>query len=98
MPRTIRYVDAWVGARLQLRRKELGLSQAALGEKLGVTFQQIQKYEKGKNRVSAGVLYEISKALDVPVGYFFEDFEEPRAVLKRRRHSPSRRTGEAADV
>jgi transcriptional regulator with XRE-family HTH domain len=88
MPRTIRYVDAWVGARIQLRRRELGLSQAALGEKLGVSFQQVQKYESGKNRVSAGVLYEISKALDVPVGYFFEDFEEPRAAL--RRHRPSR--------
>ena len=47
----------------------------------------MQKYESGKNRVSAGVLYEISKALDVPVGYFFEDFEEPRAVLKSRRRS-----------
>jgi transcriptional regulator with XRE-family HTH domain len=87
MPRTIRYVDAWVGARVQLRRRELGLSQAALGEKLGVTFQQVQKYEKGRNRVSAGVLYEISKALNVPVGYFFEDFEEPRAALRRRRRS-----------
>jgi transcriptional regulator with XRE-family HTH domain len=47
----------------------------------------VQKYENGKNRVSAGVLYEISKALNVPVGYFFEDFEEPRAVLRRRRRS-----------
>ena len=87
MPRTIRYVDAWVGARLQLRRRELGLSQTELGEKLGVSFQQVQKYEKGRNRVSAGVLYEISKALNVPVGYFFEDFEEPRATLRRRRRS-----------
>jgi transcriptional regulator with XRE-family HTH domain len=85
MPRTIRYVDAWVGARIQLRRRQLGLSQATLGEKFGVSFQQVQKYESGKNRVSAGVLYEISKALDVPIGYFFEDFEEPRAALRRRR-------------
>jgi transcriptional regulator with XRE-family HTH domain len=75
MPRTIRYVDAWVGARLQLRRRELGLSQTELGEKLGLSFQQVQKYEAGKNRVSAGVLYEISKALSVPVGYFFEDLK-----------------------
>jgi transcriptional regulator with XRE-family HTH domain len=87
MPRTIRYVDSWVGARLQLRRREFGLSQNELGEKLGVSFQQIQKYEKGSNRVSAGALYEISKALNVPVGYFFEDFEEPCAVLRRRRRS-----------
>jgi len=90
MPRTIRYVDAWVGARVLLRRRELGLSQAELGEKLGVSFQQVQKYEKGRNRVSAGMLYEISKALDVPVGYFFEDFEEPRAALSRNQRSPLR--------
>jgi transcriptional regulator with XRE-family HTH domain len=87
MPRTIRYVDAWVAARIQLRRRELGLSQTELARKLGVSFQQVQKYEKGTNRVSAGVLYEISKVLDVPVGYFFEDFEEPRAVLRSRRRS-----------
>ena len=87
MPRTIRYVDAWVGARVLLRRRELGLSQTELGEKLGVSFQQVQKYEKGRNRVSAGMLYEISKARNVPVGYFFEDFEELRAVLKSRRRS-----------
>ena len=87
MPRTIRHVDAWVGSRLQLRRRELGLSQGGLDKKLGVSFHQVLKYERGLNRVSAGVLYEISKALKVPVGYFFEDFEEPRIVLKRRRRS-----------
>jgi transcriptional regulator with XRE-family HTH domain len=76
-----------VGARIQLRRRELGLSQTDLVQKLDVSFQQVQKYETGKNRVSAGVLYEISKALDVSVGFFFEDFEEPRAVLRRRRRT-----------
>ena len=80
-------MDARVGVRLQQRRRELGLSQTELGQKLGLSFQQVQKYETATNRVSAGVLYEISKALAVPVGYFFEDFEEPRAVRRSRRRS-----------
>jgi transcriptional regulator with XRE-family HTH domain len=65
--------DAYVGSRLRLRRKMLGLSQEKLGEKLGITFQQIQKYEKGTNRVGASRLQAISAALDVPVSYFFPD-------------------------
>jgi transcriptional regulator with XRE-family HTH domain len=75
MPKTIRDVDASVGARLLLRRKELGLSQSAVGEKVGLTFQQIQKYENGVNRISAGVLYALSRVLEVPIKYFFEDCE-----------------------
>lgn len=73
VPKTVRKIDTLVGARVRLRRKDVGFSQTALGEKLGVSFQQIQKYETGKNRISAGSLYELSKALSVPVGYFFED-------------------------
>ena len=65
----------FIGARLRLRRREHGLSRGALGEALAVTFQQIQKYEIGMSCVSAGTLYEISKALDVPIGYFFEGYE-----------------------
>jgi transcriptional regulator with XRE-family HTH domain len=76
VPKIFRDVDASVGRRLRLRRNELGLSMAALGEKTGVTYQQIQKYESGTNRISAGVLYVMSKELGVPVTYFFEDAEE----------------------
>ena len=64
-------IDVIVGKRIRLRRLQLSLSQTDLGQKLGVAFQQVQKYEKGTNRVSCSRLYEISKILDVPVTYFF---------------------------
>ena len=67
--------DVYVGSRIRMRRKILGLSQEKLGEKLGITFQQIQKYEKGTNRVGASRLQAMSGALDVPVSYFFPDAE-----------------------
>jgi transcriptional regulator with XRE-family HTH domain len=66
-------IDVLVGSRIRIFRKGRKMSQAQLGEKLGVTFQQIQKYEKGKNRVGASRLQMISTALDVPVGQFFTD-------------------------
>jgi transcriptional regulator with XRE-family HTH domain len=66
-------IDVMVGKRIRLRRVQLGLSQTELGKKLGVTFQQVQKYENGANRVSASRLYEISTALDVPIIFFFMD-------------------------
>jgi len=65
--------DVYVGTRIRMRRKMLGLSQEKLGEKLGITFQQIQKYEKGTNRVGASRLQAMSDALEVPVAYFFPD-------------------------
>ncbi|HEX9904636.1 MAG TPA: helix-turn-helix transcriptional regulator [Propylenella sp.] len=65
--------DIYVGGRIRMRRKILGLSQERLGEKLGITFQQIQKYEKGTNRVGASRLQAMSTALEVPVSYFFPD-------------------------
>lgn len=65
--------DVYVGSRIRLRRNMLGLSQEKLGEQLGITFQQIQKYEKGTNRVGASRLQAISEILDVPVSYFFEE-------------------------
>jgi transcriptional regulator with XRE-family HTH domain len=65
-------VDIHVGSRVRLRRTLLGLSQERLGEAIGLTFQQIQKYENGANRVSASRLYAISCILDVPVAFFFE--------------------------
>lgn len=66
-------IDVHVGSRIRLRRNMLGLSQEKLGENLGITFQQIQKYEKGTNRVGASRLQAISSVLNVPVSFFFED-------------------------
>lgn len=66
-------IDIHVGSRIRLRRNMIGMSQEKLGEKLGITFQQIQKYEKGTNRVGASRLQAISSILDVSVSFFFED-------------------------
>lgn len=71
-PRSPNPVDVHVGARVRLRRKLLKMSQEKLGERLGVTFQQVQKYERGANRVGASRLWKISEVLDVPVSYFYE--------------------------
>ena len=68
-------IDRVVGQRIRWRRKELKLTQEQLGELLSLTFQQVQKYEKGVNRVSAGRLYEMSTVLSVPITYFFEGAE-----------------------
>lgn len=65
-------VDLHVGARIRMRRKLLAVSQERLAEQLGLTFQQVQKYERGANRVSASKLYEIARALQTSVAYFFE--------------------------
>jgi transcriptional regulator with XRE-family HTH domain len=64
--------DPHVGNRMRLRRMLIGMSQERLGELLGLTFQQIQKYEKGVNRIGAGRLFDISRILGVPIEYFFE--------------------------
>lgn len=69
-------VDMHVGTRLRMRRSLLGLSQEKLAEAIGLTFQQIQKYERGTNRVSASRLYQFGKILEVPVSYFFEKYSE----------------------
>ena len=66
-------IDVHVGRRLRLRRTLLGLSQERLGELLGLTFQQVQKYERGANRIGSSRLYELSQILDVPVSFFFDD-------------------------
>ena len=66
-------VDIHVGSRVRLRRTMLGMSQEKLGESLGITFQQIQKYEKGSNRIGASRLQRISEVLTVPVSFFFEE-------------------------
>jgi transcriptional regulator with XRE-family HTH domain len=66
-------VDVHVGSRVRLRRMLLGMSQEKLGEHLGLTFQQIQKYEKGINRIGASRLFDLSKVLAVPVQFFYEE-------------------------
>jgi transcriptional regulator with XRE-family HTH domain len=81
-------VDTHVGSRVRLRRMLLGMSQERLGESMGLTFQQVQKYEKGVNRIGASRLFQISKILDVPVQFFFE--EAPHAD-----GAPARGTAEA---
>lgn len=68
-------VDAHVGARIRLRRMLIGMSQEKLGDSLGVTFQQIQKYERGANRISASKLYEVSRVLGVQVQHFYDGVE-----------------------
>jgi len=72
-PRTPGTVDEYIGARMRESRLALGMTQESLGELVGVTFQQVQKYEKGANRVSAARLFEICKALNVPLATMFED-------------------------
>jgi|APSaa5957512535_1039671.scaffolds.fasta_scaffold256410_1 transcriptional regulator with XRE-family HTH domain len=68
-------IDIYVGKRVRLRRKLLGLTQSDLANKLDITFQQIQKYEKGENRISASKLYEIGATLGNNVAYFFDGYE-----------------------
>jgi transcriptional regulator with XRE-family HTH domain len=72
-------IDAQVGNRLRLRRMMIGMSQERLGELLGLTFQQVQKYEKGVNRIGAGRLFEIARILGVPIFYFYESVSEKLA-------------------
>jgi transcriptional regulator with XRE-family HTH domain len=68
-------VDVHVGSRVRMQRMLIGMSQEKLGEALGLTFQQVQKYEKGANRIGASRLYEIGAVLGVPIEYFFEGLE-----------------------
>jgi transcriptional regulator with XRE-family HTH domain len=78
-PECLEDVDIYVGGRLRSRRKRLGITQTALAQRIGVTFQQVQKYEKGANRISASRLYQLSLVLDVPVAYFFEELPQMQA-------------------
>jgi transcriptional regulator with XRE-family HTH domain len=66
-------IDVHVGSRVRLRRTLLGMSQEKLGEAIGLTFQQVQKYERGANRIGASRLFDLSRVLDVPVSFFFDD-------------------------
>ena len=78
-PRGPNPIDKHVGARVRLRRQLLNMSQEKLGEELGVTFQQIQKYERGANRIGAGRLWMLAHTLDVPVSFFYEGVKESMA-------------------
>lgn len=69
--------DALIGARIRRRREEMGFTQSELGALAGVTYQQVQKYERGDNRVSGSMLYRIAKALGASVQYFFQDLPDP---------------------
>ncbi len=86
-------VDVHVGRRLRLRRTLLGMSQEKLGEAIGLTFQQVQKYERGTNRIGASRLFDLSRVLDVPVGFFFEEMSEDVAA-----QSPGRARGKVRPI
>ena len=76
-PRSASPVDTHVGTRIRLRRQILKMSQEKLGAELGVTFQQVQKYERGANRVGASRLWALAGVLEVPIGFFFEGLSGP---------------------
>ncbi len=80
-------IDTHVGTRIRLRRTLLGMSQERLGESLGLTFQQVQKYERGVNRVGASRLFDLSRVLDVPISFFFDDMPEALAGMHGTGHS-----------
>lgn len=82
-------VDKHVGQRLRLRRTLRGLTQVQLADELGLTFQQVQKYERGANRIGASRLFDVARVLDISIGYFFE--EMPQDIARR---SPARLKGE----
>ncbi len=83
-------IDVHVGSRVRRSRTLLGMNQTQLGEKLGISFQQIQKYERGVNRISASRLYQMTRILDVPVSFFFDGLVEgasawsPENILVKR--------------
>src|SRR5271154_7056246 len=77
-------IDVHVGNRVRLRRTLLGMSQEKLGEAIGLTFQQVQKYERGANRIGASRLWELSGVLDVPVQYFFAEMSPDTVAAMRQ--------------
>ncbi|MEM6618280.1 MAG: helix-turn-helix transcriptional regulator [Pseudomonadota bacterium] len=78
-------VDVHVGKRVRHRRWMLGVTQQQLGEKVGIKFQQIQKYETGMNRISASRLWDIAEALDVSVGFFFEGYDSGQMAAEQEK-------------
>jgi len=90
-------VDIHVGARLRLRRTLLGFSQEKLGNAVGLTFQQIQKYERGTNRIGSSRLYHFSQILDVPVSFFFEELPDEKNAAGSGLSEPGGSFFESAD-
>ena len=82
-------VDVHVGKRVRHRRWLVGMTQQQLAEKVGIKFQQIQKYETGASRVSASRLWDISEVLDVPVSFFFEGLDVEQAAVAKEERMPS---------
>jgi transcriptional regulator with XRE-family HTH domain len=83
-------VDVHVGGRIRLRRTLMGMSQERLGDALGLTFQQVQKYERGVNRVGASRLFDLSRVLDVPISFFYDNMPEPLGVSGGSSPQPAR--------
>lgn len=90
-------VDVHVGKRVRARRTLLGMSQEKLGEALGLTFQQVQKYERGANRIGSSRLWEVSQILDVPVSYFFEEMSDDTAAARSTDDVPQGLAEEASE-
>lgn len=88
MRRSPTSIDKFVGARVRLRRTALGVTQERLAQALGVTFQQVQKYEKGANRIGAGRLQEIARVLDAPPSFFYDGAPEVIGLLVRETPHP----------
>ncbi|MDA0663027.1 MAG: helix-turn-helix transcriptional regulator [Proteobacteria bacterium] len=92
-------VDIHVGKRVRLRRTLLGISQEKLGDAIGLTFQQVQKYERGANRIGSSRLFDLSRVLDVPVSFFFDDMppeiSESSSISGTESIAPAGDNGEA---
>ena len=86
-------IDVHVGSRMRLRRTLLGMSLQKLGEAIGLTYQQVQKYERGSNRIGASRLFDLARVLDVPVGFFFDDMSDDVAA-----RSPGQSKGTASEA
>jgi transcriptional regulator with XRE-family HTH domain len=90
--RQVRDIDAQIGQRIREGRRAQTMSQTMLANALGITFQQVQKYENGSNRVSAGRLYDIAHALGMPITYFYEGAEPfVRSVIRRSGRAATRK-------
>ena len=91
-------IDVHVGGRVRLRRTLMGMSQERLGEALGLTFQQVQKYERGVNRIGASRLFDLARVLDVPIGFFFDDMPDSVGGGGAASGLPRRAAGGFADA
>jgi transcriptional regulator with XRE-family HTH domain len=90
------HIDIHAGARVRMRRKALKISQQELAKHLNLTFQQVQKYERGVNRVGASRLFDLSRVLDVPISFFFDDM--PDSLTSSFGGQPGRRISAFADA